>query len=115
MGEPKLRHQIICFKGSLKITMMNPKVTVISPPRRSTPATGYNVPFRKNSLRRLLHATFPTPAGNSNVYLSPPACTVTVTAGRRTLSGTADLYKVREDSVRAHPRPGRPGFPARGG
>ena len=102
---------------SLKITMINAKVTVISPPRRDldAPATGYDVPFGSNSLRRLLHATFPTPVGNSNVYLSPPACTVSVTAGRRTLSGTADLYKVREDSVRAHPRPGRPDFPARGG
>ena len=82
--------------NSLKITMVAPKVTVI------TPTSGYLVRgVARNGLRRLLLATFPADDGNSNVYATPPPCTVTVTAGRSTLSGTADLSQFRQDSVRA--------------
>ena len=105
-------------RNSLKITMVTPKVTVMGPSRPSTPASISNLPYGRNSLRRLLLATFPADDGNSNVYAAPPPCTVTVTTGRfgsRMLSGTADLYQVREDSVRAHPTPGRPGFPSKMG
>ena len=96
--------------NSLKITMVAPKVTVI------TPTSGYLVRgVARNGLRRVLLATFSADDGNSNVYATPPPCTVTVTAGRSTLSGTADLSQFRQDSVRAHPRPGRRGYPANSG